>query len=139
MIRSRGVNEAGRLLAEDGLLKMTVKKSVLHVELVNGPRLRGSNAEDDANRGRFDNWTESLVVVDAVLLGEAPHNPTCLMPSKGSISIIFMLENPLAGDDIGTGWSRNQAPCTIVDESLKLLRHSRAPLRVSQRTAIVSW
>jgi len=38
MIRSRRVDEAWRLLTIDGLLKMTMKKGILHVELGDRPR-----------------------------------------------------------------------------------------------------
>jgi len=75
---------------------MTMKKGVLHVKLVDWPRARGSNAENDANGGRLDNWTEGLIIVDVVLLRETPDNPTSLVPSKQTISIILVLENPLA-------------------------------------------
>jgi len=68
MIRCSGVDEAGRLLAVDRLVQMTMKKSVLHVQLVYRPSARSGDAEDDPNSGRFDNRTERLVVVDAVLL-----------------------------------------------------------------------
>jgi len=107
MIRSRRVDEAWRLLTVDGLLKMTMKKGVLHVELVDRPRARGSNAENNPDGGRFNNWTEGLIVVDAVLLRETPDNPASLVPSKRTISIILVLENPLASDDVGARWTRN--------------------------------
>ena len=50
---------------------MAMKKGILHVELVDRPGAGDSQAEDDPYGGRFDNRTEGLVVVDAVLLGEA--------------------------------------------------------------------
>ena len=62
------VNKARRLLTVDGLLQVAVKKSVLHIQLVYRPSARSGDAEDDPNSGRFDNRTERLVVVDAVLL-----------------------------------------------------------------------
>jgi hypothetical protein len=34
MVRYSGVDEAGRLLAVDHLVQMTMKKSVLHIQLV---------------------------------------------------------------------------------------------------------
>jgi len=40
------------------------------------------DAEDDSNHCRFDNRVEDLVVVDAVLLGEATDDPTCLVTGK---------------------------------------------------------
>jgi len=47
---------------------MTMKEGILHVELMDRPRARYGEAEDDPNRGRFDNRTESLVIVESMLL-----------------------------------------------------------------------
>ena len=117
---------------------MTMKKGVLHVELVDQPRARGSNAENDADGGRIDNWTECLIVVDVVLLRETPDNPASLVSSKQTINIILVLENPLASDDVGARWTRNQTP-GVVNERLKFLCHGGTPLWISQHTIIVSW
>ena len=68
MIRIGGVDKARWLLAVDSLLQVTVKECVLHVELMDRPGVRGGDAEDDTYRHRFDNRTEGLVVVDAMLL-----------------------------------------------------------------------
>jgi len=68
MIRCSGVDEAGRLLAVDRLVQMAVKKGVLHIQLMYRPGARSGDAEDDADGSRFDDRTERLVVVDAVLL-----------------------------------------------------------------------
>jgi len=55
VIRCRGVDEARRLLAIDRLLKTAMEKGILDIKPVDRPRPRGSDAEDDADRGRFDN------------------------------------------------------------------------------------
>ena len=81
MIRIGGVDKARWLLAVDNLLQVTVKKCVLHIELMDQPGVRGGDAEDDTYRRQFDNWTEGLVVVDAVLLGEAADHPAGFVTS----------------------------------------------------------
>jgi hypothetical protein len=48
-----------------------MQKCISHVQLINGPGARASNAEDNLNRGWLDHYAESLIVVNAVLLGEA--------------------------------------------------------------------
>ena len=68
MIWGSRINKSRRLLAVDCLLQMTMKEGILHVELMDRPRPRYGEAEDDPNRGRFDNRTESLVVVESMLL-----------------------------------------------------------------------
>ena len=68
MVGGSCVDEAGWLLAADRLVQMAVKKGVLHVQLMYWQGARSGNAEDDADGSRFDDRTERLVVVDAVLL-----------------------------------------------------------------------
>ena len=68
MVWGSRVDEAVRLLAVDRLVQMAVKKGVLHVQLMYRPGARSGDAEDDADGSQFDDRTERLVVVDAVLL-----------------------------------------------------------------------
>jgi hypothetical protein len=70
IIRASGVDKAWRLLAVHGLLQMTMKKSILHVQLVNQPGARSSKVKDDLNRGRLDDGAKRLIVVDVVALRE---------------------------------------------------------------------
>jgi hypothetical protein len=72
-----------------------MEESVLDVELVDRPGARDCNAEDDADRGGFDDGTKSLVKVDARLLRKSMNHPSSLMASKTSIGVKLMLENPL--------------------------------------------
>jgi len=117
---------------------MAVKKGVLHVQLMYRPGARGGDAEDDPDGGRFDNRTERLVVVDAVPLREATNNPSGFMTSQRAVSIILVLEDPLAGDDVGTRRSRNKTPGAIVHERLVFFGHGRAPIRIGERGARVA-
>jgi hypothetical protein len=80
VVRGSRVDEAGWLLAVDGLLEVAVKKGILHIELADGPIPGRGDAEDGADRGRLDDRAERLVVVDAGLLGEAANNPPRLVP-----------------------------------------------------------
>jgi len=96
MVRGGRIDEARWLLAVDSLLKMSVKKRVLHVQLVNRPRVGSSDAQNSPNCRQFDNSAERLVVVDAVLLGEAADDPACLVASESAIGVVLVLEDPLA-------------------------------------------
>jgi len=102
MVRGGRIDEARWLLAVDSLLKMSVKKHVLHVQLVNRPRVGSSDAQNSPNCRQFDNSAERLVVVDAVLLGEAADDPACLVASESAIGVVLVLEDPLARYDVGT-------------------------------------
>jgi len=68
MVGSCWVDKAGRLLTVDRLVQMAVEEGVLHVQLMDGPGTRGGDAEDGADRRRFDNRVERLVVVDVSLV-----------------------------------------------------------------------
>jgi hypothetical protein len=131
------VDEVGRLLAVDDLLEVAVKKSVLHIQLADGPRTRGSDAEDSPDGRVFDHRAERLIVVDAMLLREIAHHPACLVTSKSAIRVVLMLEDPFPGDNICAGGSGNEAPGAVVDERLVFLGHGRAPVWISQTAAVV--
>jgi hypothetical protein len=62
------VDEAGRLLAVDLLVKRAMEKGILDTELMYRPGTRSGHAEDDANGGRFNNMTKCLIEVDTGLL-----------------------------------------------------------------------
>ena len=97
MVRRRRVDEARRLLTVDGFVEVTVKKGVLHVQLMmDWPTTRDRNAEDDADRGLLDHRTENLVIVDAGLLGEATYHLARLAAGKRAVGVELVAEDPLA-------------------------------------------
>ena len=137
MVRMSRVNKAWRLLTVDGLLQVSVKKSVLHVQLVDRPAPGSGDAEDDADRRWLDDGAERLIVVDAVALSEAANNPASLVTGKGTIGVEFMLINPLACHNIGARGLGDDPPSVVVDECLVLLSHSRPPLQVCECSPVV--
>ena len=52
---------------------------------------------------------------------------------------IIVLEDPLAGDDVGSRRSRNETPGAIVHERLIFFSHRRTPIRIGERGARVAW
>jgi len=139
VVGSRRVDEARRLLNVDHLVQMAVKKGILHIQLMYRLGKRGGDTEDDPDGGRLDNRTEHLVVVNAVLLGEPTNDPSGFVTSQRAVSIILMLEDPLATDDIGMRWSRYETPGAIVHEHLVFFSHSCVPIWMSERGAGVAW
>jgi len=137
VIRSGGVDESRRLLAVDRLVEVAVKKGVLHVELVDGPGTRSGDAENSPDGCRFDHRAECLVVVYAVLLGEAADDPARLVPSKSTVGMVLMLEDPLPGDDVGTRRSGNETPGAVVNQGLKLISHGSSPIRIGEPATVV--
>jgi hypothetical protein len=94
MMRMIQVDEAGRLLTIDLLVKSAMEESILDVELTYRPSTRSSDAEDDTNGLRLDDRTKSLIEVDTGLLREATDHPTRLVSRKSTIGPKFMLEDP---------------------------------------------
>jgi hypothetical protein len=131
------VEKARRLLTVDCLVEMAVEEGVLHVQLLDRPGARDGDVENSPDGGWFDDWTEHLVVVDVVPLREPSNDPPGLMASQGAVSTELVLEDSLAGDDVGTRRSRNNTPGAIVDKRLVLISHRSIPIRIGERGASV--
>jgi hypothetical protein len=80
-------------------------------------RQRGGNCKgkDKANSGWFDDETKGFVVVDARLLGEAADNPTSFVAGERTIRVVFVMENPLATNNVCIGRWRNERPGLVED------------------------
>jgi len=115
MIRKGWINKTWSLLAIDCLIKMTMEKSILDIQLMNRPVARGCNTQNCPDGTWFNNRTECLIIINAMLLRESPNNPTSFVTSKGTIRMILMLENPLSCHNISTRGPRNKTPSTIVN------------------------
>ena len=113
MVRIGGVDETSRLLTEHLLVEMTIQESIRHVELVNRLSARNSKLENNANRVRFDNRGEGVGEVHAGALAKAAHHPTRLVALERTVGASLVAEDPLASDDIGTGWPRDKLPCAV--------------------------
>jgi hypothetical protein len=62
-------------LAVDDILKI----AIFDIKLVDRPRLRYDDAEDDSDRGRVDHRAKCLIVVHIVLLCELANDLTSFM------------------------------------------------------------
>jgi hypothetical protein len=130
MVRCNRVDKARRLLAIDSLVKVSMKKCVLHIQLVNGLGSGGDDDEDDSNHLWLDDATKGLIVFDVVALVEATDHPACFVSGKSTISTT-LFEDPLAYHNVSPKGARDEVPCVIFDKSLKLLSHGSAPIWVA--------
>jgi hypothetical protein len=112
-----------------------MEEGILDVKLMDWPVLGVSKGEHCADCSRFDNRTESFVVVDAGPLSEAADDPTCIVSVQRAISMKFMFENPLAGDNISLGGARNKIPSVVRHESSIFFFHGMTPERISKGVA----
>ena len=82
VVGMRVVDKAGGLLAVHMFIKMSMKKVVRNVHLVNWPCSRHPELEDGADRAWFYNRREGVGEVNARMLPEASHHPTSLISSS---------------------------------------------------------
>jgi hypothetical protein len=80
-----------------------VEESILHAELVDRLIPRESKGRDGANYRRLHNGVESLIIIDTETLCEPVKN----IPIKCPVSLELVLEDPLAGDNIGAMGAQN--------------------------------
>jgi hypothetical protein len=118
------------LATVDDLGELAVEEGVLDIELVSLSFKEEHNGEDDADHGRFDNRTERLVEVNALLLRETAKHPTCFVAVEGAIGLQLVAKDPLARDDVGIPRRRHEIPSVVTKESTILLGHSLEPVGI---------
>jgi hypothetical protein len=72
------------------------------------------------------------IVVDVVSLVEATKNPASLVSFQGAVEIKLVLENPLAGDDVGANGARDKIICVVGDQGSKFFFHGMVPIRIDK-------
>jgi hypothetical protein len=90
-----------------------MEEGILDIELVHGTTLEDSHSQHSPNGGGLDDGAEGLIVVHPRALGEPSEDPMSLVPVQRAIYLEFVLEDPLAGDDIGPRRTRNQVPRVV--------------------------
>jgi hypothetical protein len=132
-LRVRRVNKANRLRVVDGLGECAVEEDVLDVELVHRPTPVESQSQHSPDDGRLDDRAKSLIVVHPGALSEPPLDPTSFVLVKRAICLEFVLEDPLASDDISPRRLRNQVPRVVRHQGLILFLHSAMLVGVRER------
>jgi hypothetical protein len=94
--------------------------------------VRESKGQDGANCCGLHNGAESLIIINVGTLCEPTKNPAGLLTLECPISLEVVLEDPLAGDNIGATGAQNQVPSAVGHESGILFLHSCLPLRISE-------
>ena len=125
--------KAGGLVAVDALGEVAMQEGVGDVELMCRPVLAGDEHEHGADCRWFDHRRERLLEVDAGSLMKATDNPPGFVTLEGAVGVQFVLEHPLAGDDLGISRTRYERPCAVVLESIELELHCCSPVRITQR------
>ena len=95
MIRIGRMFKPERLLTIDRFLKGAMKKIIFYIKLMDRPRRRDGDAKDSTNSAGFDNWRESLIIIDAMLLRVTTAYPASFITCKTSIGIKFVSKTHL--------------------------------------------
>jgi hypothetical protein len=117
----------------DDLGELAMEEGILDVELASLPFKGESDGEDDADRGRFDNRTERLIEVNALLLRETAKHPACFVAVEGAIGLQLVAKDPLVRDNVGIPRIRHEIPSVVAEESTILLGHSLKPVGILER------
>jgi hypothetical protein len=92
--------------------------------------------EHGANCGHLDHRAKGLIVVDAgslgLSLGEAMKNPTSLVPFQGAVGIELVLENLVAGDNVGANGVRDKIPGVVGNQDSKFFFHGAVPIQIDE-------
>jgi hypothetical protein len=95
---------------------------------------RDGQGEHCANSSRLHHRTESLSKVHTRSLSETTKDPMRLVPLERPIRLEFVLEDPLASDNIRPRRSRHEIPGVVCQKSTVFLFHSRSPIGIGQST-----
>uniref|UniRef100_M8AXT3 Pleiotropic drug resistance protein 5 n=1 Tax=Aegilops tauschii TaxID=37682 RepID=M8AXT3_AEGTA len=106
-----------------------MKKSVVNIKLTQRPPFGNSQGQKQTDSGRFDNWTERILIIKTVPLLKAFRRKPRLVALDRPIRMLLDLEHPLGVNNVAPRHGRNKAPSIIPLKSLKLLFHGSTPVR----------
>jgi hypothetical protein len=109
-----------------------VQERILHIKLMNRPRVEDGQGENSVDRGWLDHRAEGLIVVDVESPSEAVKDPTRLVPFQRAVEVEHVIENPFDGDDVGANGVRNKIPGVVADQDNKLFFHGAALVRINE-------
>jgi hypothetical protein len=78
------------------------------------------------------NGDKVFIIIDAGLLREPVKNPLSLVPLKCPIGLEIVLEDPLAGDNIGDTGEHCQVPSVVGHKSGVVFLHSCPPMSTGE-------
>jgi hypothetical protein len=121
-----------RLFHVSSFFQDPMQKSIADVELPHRPIARHSKGEHQAHRGMFNDWTESVEVVDAVALSKTlSHQPGLELVNR-PIGFVLGLEHPPRANDVAARWGGHKCPGAIPKESGVLILHGLPPSGIRQ-------
>jgi hypothetical protein len=105
-----------------------MEKCVGHIEQACWPLVSCNKSKYGAGCGWLYHESKCLAKVDAWVLCEAVHDPSCLVSLEAAVRMKFVLEDPFAGDDVGARWARNKALGVVQLEGIEFPLYHSSPL-----------
>src|SRR5438105_8046177 len=120
----------------DLLMQLTMKKSILHIKLRDGPSANRSNSNKSMDSGPMSNRSKGLLIITPILLLKPTCNRTRFIALNGAIRAGLNFVDPLARDGNSRRGKKNKIPSASALKSSNLLSHSKLPLRMGNRITI---
>src|SRR3954464_3707337 len=131
MIGKVGILEPGGLFNVNQLINETIKKSTLHIHLLQLKVVMRSISNQQMNGFKASNGSKGFTVVDTLDLGVALCHQSCLVVNDGPMRILLVLEYPLGSNDIEVPrWPWHQSPHLVVLEVVQFFMHGMKPIRI---------
>jgi hypothetical protein len=96
-----------RLLHVDLFIKNTIEKSVINVQLLNGPTLGNSNSEYNSNSHWLDYRRKCFQKIKPLSLMKPLSHEACLVFIDSPIGIFLEPKHPFAANSLSIRWKRN--------------------------------
>ena len=90
-----------------------MEKSILDINLTDGPAGGDGQGENKVDGGGLDYWTICLSIVNARLLVKTICNEAGFVTIDGSISFAFETKHSFAANDVGIGSGGNKGPSAV--------------------------
>ena len=110
MMRIIGIVHALWLHHIDLLHKLSIKKDIIYIKLVNSPLKVECNPKHNTDGDWINHGTESLVKVNALLLVKAFSNNVSFIPCNRSVKILLNIKHPICCPLYSTQGSGEREP-----------------------------
>jgi hypothetical protein len=120
------------------LTQLTIKKSILHIKLRDGPLPNRSHDKKSANSGHMSNRSKSLIIIMTLFLLKTTSNKTSLIALKRTVGASLNLIDSLTSDRTNTWGTGHKIPRVSPLKSSNLLSHRVLSFRMKNSIAIRS-
>lgn len=111
--------------------KITMKKSIFDIQLVNWPMLGYINAKNSTNGGKFDNWAKDIVNFKTWKLTKSLSYKVTFVAIKIASAIKLVMIKPTKTNDVSRGRRSNKILIMVGSEDKHLSVHGSFPVGIT--------